>query len=406
MRRLFAPRRRRSRNEYELFLQNNPKYALGYAAYGYLLSKVGMAAEATKILLRANQLDPDIPLVKNQLGNQLAEQGKPLQAAPYFIAAIKLAPNEPLYHYQLGTLLVEARDDFLLSGEWTRAVIDAAVHNAFQKAAELAPERFEFAYRYAESSTISEHPDWDEALKAWSALEEKAPTAIERQTMRLHAANICLKLGKRGPRPAVARHRRRSESAGTEAESCWRSWRTRRRSRGLRPASNRPRATREPPVFVVPPSGGSRVFVPPKGGTTNTESWPIALSAPAFALRYAGGSANLGGFLMSLLDMNWSVRSALRHSQSYPLFLSSGRSSSCWATWRDGLISGCFSRAGARTRANGGGYSRSSSCAAAGNVRLHLRGLLPGTLFYLMATRSRLLGGVSLQSVYLSSGWR
>ena len=183
-------------HDYELLLRENPKFAEAYAAYGYLLGKVDMRKEATAMLLKANQLDPDIPMVKNQLGNALAEDGKPLQAAPYFIAAIKLMPNEPLYHYQLGTLLAEARDDFLKSGEWTRSTLDAAMHSAFKRAAELAPDRFEFAYRYAESFYDLEQPDWNEALKMWGNLEEKAPTAIERQTMRLHAANICLKLGK------------------------------------------------------------------------------------------------------------------------------------------------------------------------------------------------------------------
>jgi tetratricopeptide (TPR) repeat protein len=184
-------------HEYELLLRNNPGFAAGYAAYGYLLSKVDMRKEATAMLLRANQLDPDIGLVKNQLGNVLAEDGKPLQAAPYYIAAIKVEPKEPLYHYQLGTLLVEAREAFLKSGEWTRETLDQAMHHAFKSAAELAPERFEFTYRFAESFYDLEKPDWEAALKVWSALEEKAPTPIERQTMRLHAANICLKLGKR-----------------------------------------------------------------------------------------------------------------------------------------------------------------------------------------------------------------
>ncbi len=186
-------------HDYELLLRNNPQFAAGYAAYGLMLGKVDMRKEATAMLMKANQLDADIPIVKNQLGNLLAEEGKPLQAAPYFLAAIKLEPNEPLYHYQLGTLLVEARDAFLNAegGGWTRASLDGAMHEAFRKAAELAPERFEFAYRFAESFYDLDKPDWPGALKAWSTLEEKAPTAIERQTMRLHAANICLKLGKR-----------------------------------------------------------------------------------------------------------------------------------------------------------------------------------------------------------------
>lgn len=183
-------------HDYELLLRENPEFAAGYAAYGYLLSKTAMRKEAIAMLLKANQLDPDIALVKNQLGAMLAEEGQPLQAAPYFLAAIQLEPNEPLYHYQLGTLLVEARDDFLKAGQWTRAALDAAMHHAFQRAAELAPDRFAFAYRFAESFYDLERPDWDAALQAWSALEEKAPTPIERQTMRLHAANICLKTGR------------------------------------------------------------------------------------------------------------------------------------------------------------------------------------------------------------------
>jgi tetratricopeptide (TPR) repeat protein len=181
---------------FERLLQDNPKFAAGYAAYGYLLGKIDMRKESAALLLKANQLDPDIPLVKNQLGNYLAEEGKPLEAVNYFLAAIKLMPNEPLYHYQLGTLLTEARDDFIKSGEWARPALEQAMQTAFRRATELAPDRFEFAYRYAESFYDLEKPDWEAALKAWGALEEKASTEIERETMRLHAANIFLKQGK------------------------------------------------------------------------------------------------------------------------------------------------------------------------------------------------------------------
>jgi tetratricopeptide (TPR) repeat protein len=183
-------------HEYERLLRDNPKFALAAAAYGGLLGKVGMRKEAAAMLLKANQLDSDIPFVKNQLGGYLAEEGKPLDAAPYFLAAIKLAPNEPIYHYQLATLLVEARDDFLRSGEWTRAALDQAMANGFKRAAELAPERFELAYRYAESFYDLAKPDWDAALKAWAAPEDQAQTPVERQTMRLHAANVLIKQGK------------------------------------------------------------------------------------------------------------------------------------------------------------------------------------------------------------------
>lgn len=181
---------------YETLLRGSPNYAPAYAAYGYLLSKIGMTKESAVVLMKANQLDENIPLVKNQLGNLLAEQGKPLEAVNYYLAAIKLVPDEPLYHYQLGTLLHAARADFIGSGDWTAESVDAASHEGFRKAAELAPDRLEFTYRYAESFYDLEKPDWDAALEAWGKLEQQAHSEIEKETMRLQAANVCVKAGK------------------------------------------------------------------------------------------------------------------------------------------------------------------------------------------------------------------
>jgi tetratricopeptide (TPR) repeat protein len=183
--------------EYESLLRDNPDFAAGYASYGYMLWKVSLRKQAVTILLKANQLDPDIPLVKNELGNYLAEEGKPLEALNYFLSAIDLEPDEPLYHYQLGTLLYEARDDFLKSGEWSRASIDHSMQEAFRKAAELAPDRIEFTYRYAESFYDMQDPDWAAALRTWEGQEAKAQSEVERQTMRLHEANVLLNMGKK-----------------------------------------------------------------------------------------------------------------------------------------------------------------------------------------------------------------
>ncbi|HTZ20353.1 MAG TPA: hypothetical protein VMC06_05680, partial [Opitutaceae bacterium] len=182
--------------DYEDYLKKYPNLAAGYAAYGVLLGKIDMRRQSAAMLLKANQLDSSLPIVKNQLGNYLAEEGKPLEAVNYFLAAIKLDPNEPLYHYQLGTLLTEARDDFLKSGEWPRPALDRAMHEAFRRAAELAPDRIEFTYRYGESFYDLEKPDWDAALKYWGALEERLKPGIEQETVRLHAANILIKQGK------------------------------------------------------------------------------------------------------------------------------------------------------------------------------------------------------------------
>jgi tetratricopeptide (TPR) repeat protein len=180
---------------YDVIIQKNPDFAPGYVAYGVFLSRVGMAKEAAAILLKANKLDPNVPIVKNQLAMLLAEDGRPLDALPWLMAAIELSPQEPLYHYHLGKLLAEARDEFIKSGEWQRPALDRAMLSAFTKAAELAPGDWTYAYRHAEAYYDLETPRWDEALKLWTALEEKAKPGIEQETIRLHAANILLKLG-------------------------------------------------------------------------------------------------------------------------------------------------------------------------------------------------------------------
>ena len=182
---------------YDVLLQGSPDFVPAYVAYAQLLDRVGMAKEAVALLLKANKLDDRIPLVKNQLAKHLAEDGKPVEALPWLMAATDLAPNEPLYHYHLGTLLHEARDDFLAAGQFTRPALDKAMLAAFRRAAELAPDNFGYAYRAAEAHYDLENPDWTAALKDWAPLEERAKPGVEKETMRLHAANVLLKQGDR-----------------------------------------------------------------------------------------------------------------------------------------------------------------------------------------------------------------
>ena len=182
-------------NSYDILIQKSPDFAPAYVTYGLLLGKVGMTKEAVAMLLKANKLDPNIPIVKNQLAKHLAEDGKPVEALPWIMAAIDLEPKEPLYHYHLGLLLTEGRDDFIRTGQFTRPALDKAMLEAFGHAAEFAPDNFGYAYRHAEAYYDLEKPQWDDALKAWSALEDRAKPGVEKETIRLQAANVLIKQG-------------------------------------------------------------------------------------------------------------------------------------------------------------------------------------------------------------------
>ena len=177
-------------SSYDVLVQKNPDFAAAYVAYGMLLGRVGMTKEAVVILLKANKLDPNIAVVKNQMAKHLAEDGKPLDALAWIMAAIDLEPKQPLYHYHLGMLLHEGREDFLRSGDFARAGLDNAMLQAFQRAADNAPGNMAYAYRHAEAYYDLKEPRWDEALAAWQQLEHRASAGLARQTIRLHEAKV------------------------------------------------------------------------------------------------------------------------------------------------------------------------------------------------------------------------
>ena len=180
--------------DYDDYLKKYPDVAAGYVSYALLLNQpiVDQRKLAAAMLLKANQLDANLPLVKNQLGNYLAEEGRPVEALNYYLAAVKLAPDEPLYHYQIGSLLTEAREDFLKTGAWTRATLDQAMQDAFEKASALAPGNVGYAYRFGESFYDLERPEWSAALVFWKALEAKVAAPVEKETIRLHEANVLI----------------------------------------------------------------------------------------------------------------------------------------------------------------------------------------------------------------------
>jgi tetratricopeptide (TPR) repeat protein len=183
-------------SSYDILIQKSPDFAPAYVAYGMLLGQVGMTKEAVGILLKANQLDKEIPVVKNEIGRFLAEDGKLVEAMPWIMAAIDLEPQQPLYHYHLGKLLTEGRDEFIKTGQFTRPALDKAMLQAFARAAELAPANFGYAYRHAEAYYDLEAPQWDEALALWRKLDAGVETPLEHQTLRLHQANVLIKQGK------------------------------------------------------------------------------------------------------------------------------------------------------------------------------------------------------------------
>ncbi|MDP2136301.1 MAG: hypothetical protein Q8J74_00470, partial [Candidatus Didemnitutus sp.] len=86
------------------------------------------------------------------------------------------------------------RDDFILSGEWTRAALDKAMLEAFQRGSDLAAGDFSYAYQHAKAYYEVEPPRWEEALGVWERLGGRATTTATKQLVKLHRANVLVQL--------------------------------------------------------------------------------------------------------------------------------------------------------------------------------------------------------------------
>ena len=183
--------------DYEALLRRDPKYVATYIAYGLLLNTTGQARRSYEIFKKAETLAPDLPVVKNQIGNHHAEEGEYEQALEYYRGALALSPKEALYHYQLGSLLYEYREYFVDAGTLNREALLRDSAQAFARAAELAPDNIAYAYRHAESFYDLPAADWPGALAAWKALEQRMKAGVELQTVQLHEANVLIQLDRK-----------------------------------------------------------------------------------------------------------------------------------------------------------------------------------------------------------------
>jgi len=150
--------------EYDRYISRNPEYALGYVFYGKFLRRVNESREANRMFMKANELDPNIPSVKQQIGNFLAEEGAFEFALPYFLAAIELSPDTAVYHYQLGELLYTFKGAYIADKIFTLKTLEIQMMDAFKQAAILEPENRDFQYRYTEAFYDIDSPNWTLAL--------------------------------------------------------------------------------------------------------------------------------------------------------------------------------------------------------------------------------------------------
>lgn len=186
---------------YEAILAANPYAVEPLLLYGKLLRRIGERQYAQEIFLRANALDSNLPVVKQQLGNFYMEEGYHAPALLCYNAAIELDPTVARYHWSLAECLYHYGERFLADGAFERAALEQTMLDAYARAAQLDPANRDFAFRWAEAYYDLATPRWEEALAAWEQVAAGATDNLERDAITLHRARIHYESG----HPAEAR---------------------------------------------------------------------------------------------------------------------------------------------------------------------------------------------------------
>jgi tetratricopeptide (TPR) repeat protein len=182
---------------YRTYLADQPDDANAYILYGKLLRRVEQYDQAFTAFLKADELDPELAVVKQQIGTHLAEQGQGKSALTFYLRAVELEPETAVYHFALGQLLYNFREEFIDDALFSLDALEREMLKAFRKAAALKPENFDFQMRAGEAYYDLSSPDWKAALAHWNKLRKRASTNLQIEILDLHRARVLGKLGHR-----------------------------------------------------------------------------------------------------------------------------------------------------------------------------------------------------------------
>ena len=181
---------------YQNYLENTSDDVEALILYGKLLRRAGEVEAAFQVFLRADQLDPQIAVVKQQIGTYLAEKGKSKAALLYYQQAVEYEPDSAVYNFSLGQLLYRFCDEFVNAEIYTRDAIDRAMIKAFSNAVLLHPESFDYYIRLGAAYNDQASPDWEAALRHWQKPNQTFKESYQIEIIHLHAARVLGKLGR------------------------------------------------------------------------------------------------------------------------------------------------------------------------------------------------------------------
>jgi tetratricopeptide (TPR) repeat protein len=198
------------REQYETFIQKNPKHSGAHLAYGSFLGDTGDEEQQVLHYEKARELDPTNPACWNNLANIYGHHGPIEKAFEYYEKAVQLNPLEPVYWHNFATTVFLFRKDAAARWKIDEQGVFRKAMDLYGKARELKPHDFVLASDIAEtyygikplatsdglSQFQSEKQLVAEAMQSWSNALQLADGPVERQGVLTHLARWHVRAGR------------------------------------------------------------------------------------------------------------------------------------------------------------------------------------------------------------------
>lgn len=177
------------------YFAEHPEDVDALLIHGKYLRAVGDDEAAYREFSKADALNPNLPVVKQQLANYEAEHGLPKFAYANLSSAVALAPDVSVYRLQLADFILFYREELIVREKFTQQALDAVMMESYRRAAQLEPENSALQWKYARAFYDAGRPDWNAALTQWDLVLSKfAPLNLDRQTALANKARVLIEL--------------------------------------------------------------------------------------------------------------------------------------------------------------------------------------------------------------------
>ena len=179
------------REDYEAFLERNPRHARAHLALASFLQEFGDKINAKLHMDTALEIAPNDPVALNNLGNYYGEFGPPEKAFEFYQRAGKAAPDQSMYLRNLASVMVvqpEAAQTYFALTDEQDVVRRALLY--FSEARRLNPADFLLCSTLAQTYYQLKPLPYNEAAAAWESALKVAGTRMEKEGVMIHLARI------------------------------------------------------------------------------------------------------------------------------------------------------------------------------------------------------------------------